>query len=136
MQVNQNEVRHDSVFGNASHMRQILGHKHDRLRKVQINGFWAAKSMVELTCHILENAISLESLTVDTIFDGFMGGDVRRCSIQRGSKCRPIPRDMILEAHKALRAVDRYIVGRVPPAVKLNVLELCSRCHAIDVELP
>ncbi|KAF8660239.1 hypothetical protein HU200_057805 [Digitaria exilis] len=107
--VNQKDVKHGSVFGNASHMRQILGHKHDRLRKVQINGFCTAKSMVELTCHILENATSLESLTVDTIFDGFMvGADVRRCSIQRRSKCRPIPRDMILEAHKALTA---FILG-------------------------
>nr|CAB3485979.1 unnamed protein product [Digitaria exilis] len=32
--VNQKDVKHGSVFGNASHMRQILGHKHDRLRKV------------------------------------------------------------------------------------------------------
>ena len=136
LQVHHKDVKHGSVFGNASHMRQILGHKHDRLRKVQINGFWAAKSMVELTCHILENATSLESLTVDTIFDGFMGGDVRRCSIQRGSKCRPIPRDMILEAHKALTAVNRYILGRVPPAVKLNVWDPCSQCHAIDVQSP
>jgi len=136
LSVHHKDVKHGSVFGNASHMRQILGHKHDRLRKVQINGFWAAKSMVELTCHILENATSLESLTVDTIFDGFLGGDVRRCSIQRGSKCRPIPRDMILEAHKALTAVNRYILGRVPPAVKLNVWEPCSQCHAIDVQSP
>jgi len=71
VQVNQNEVKHDSVFGNASHMRQVLGHKHDNIRKVQINGFCSAKSMVELTCHILENATSLQSLTVDTICDGF-----------------------------------------------------------------
>ncbi|KAF8651117.1 hypothetical protein HU200_063628 [Digitaria exilis] len=137
LSVNQKDVKHDSVFGNASHMRQILGHKHDRLRKVQINGFCTAKSMVELTCHILENATSLESLTVDTIFDGFMvGADVRRCSIQRRSKCRHIPRDMILEAHKALTAFNRYILGRVPPAVKLNVWEPCSQCHAIDVRSP
>ena len=136
MQVNQNEVKHDSVFGNTSHMRQVLGHKHDNIRKVQINGFCSAKSMVELTCHILENATSLESLTVDTICDGFTVRDERRCHVQNKSECWPIPRDKILEAHKALRAVDRYIVGRVPPAVKLNVLELCSRCHAIDVELP
>ncbi|KAF8762796.1 hypothetical protein HU200_009106 [Digitaria exilis] len=126
LSVNQKDVKHGSVFGNASHMRQILGHKHDRLRKVQINGFCTAKSMVELTCHILENATSLESLTVDT-----RRADVRRCSIQRRSKCRPIPTDMILEAHKALTAFNRYILERVPPAVKLNVWEPCSQCHAM-----
>ncbi|CAL5029673.1 unnamed protein product [Urochloa decumbens] len=136
LSVNQNEVKHDSVFGNASHMRQILGHKHDSIRKVEINGFCSAKSMVELICHILENMTSLESLTVDTICDGFTSADARRCYVQNKSKCLPIPRDKILEAHKALRAVDRYIMGRVPPAVKLNVWEPCSQCHAIDVELP
>ncbi|RCV35729.1 hypothetical protein SEVIR_7G274700v4 [Setaria viridis] len=136
LSVNQDVMKHDSVFGNASPMRQILGHKHDRLRKVQINGFCSAKSMVELTCHILENATSLESLTVDTIFAGFIGDDVRRCFLQKKSKCRSIPRDMILEAHNALRAVSSFIVGRVPPAIKLNVWEPCSRCHAIDVKLP
>ncbi|CAL5014518.1 unnamed protein product [Urochloa decumbens] len=129
--VNQNDVKHDSVFGNASHMRHILGPKHDRLREVQINGFCSAKSMVELACHILENATSLESLTVDTIFDMFADGDVRSCSIQKKSECSPIPRDIILEAHKALRAVNTCIVGRVPPQVKLNVGEPCSWCHSI-----
>ncbi|OEL29710.1 hypothetical protein BAE44_0009271 [Dichanthelium oligosanthes] len=72
--VNGKDMKHVSVFGNASHMRQILGHKHDRLKKVQINGFCSAKRMVELTCHILENASSLESLTVNTIFDVFLRG--------------------------------------------------------------
>ncbi|CAL5070413.1 unnamed protein product [Urochloa decumbens] len=135
--VNQNDVKHDSVFGNASHMRHILGPKHDRLREVQIDGFCSAKSMVELACHILENATSLESLTVDTIFDMFADGHVRRCSIQKKSECSPIPRDMILEAHKALSAINRYIVGRLPPAAKLHVREPCSWCHSIvDVELP
>jgi hypothetical protein len=99
VQVNQDDVKHDSVFGNASPMRQILGHKHDRLRKVHINGFCSAKSMVELTCHILENATSLESLTVNTTYDEFTGDDVRRCFLQKKSDCRPIPRCMILEAH-------------------------------------
>lgn len=131
VQVDQDDMKHDSVFGNASPMRQILGHKHDRLRKVHINGFCSAKSMVELTCHILENATSLESLTVNTIYDGFTGDDVRRCLLQKKSDCMPVPRCMILEAHKALGAVSSFIVGRVSPAIKLNVWEPCSRCHAI-----
>jgi hypothetical protein len=131
VQVNQVDVKHDNVFGDASHMRQILGHKHDRLRKVHINGFCSAKSMVELTCHVLEHATSLESLTVNTTYDGFTGDDVRRCFLQKKGDCWRIPRCMILEAHKALRAVSSFIVGRVSPATKLNVWEPCSRCHAI-----
>ena len=128
-------MKHDSVFGDASHMRQSSGHKHDRLKKVQINGFCSAKSMVELTCHILENATSLESLTLDTVLHWEVNGEIRRCSVQKTGECRHLCRDMILEAHKALRAVERYILGRVPSTVKLNGGEPCSRCHAIDVKL-
>lgn len=70
LQVDQHDMHHESVFGVASlHLRRIHEHKHDRLKKVQINGFCSAKSMAELTCHILENATALESLTLDSIFN-------------------------------------------------------------------
>ncbi|KAL6651524.1 hypothetical protein ACP70R_010449 [Stipagrostis hirtigluma subsp. patula] len=128
----QDDMKHDSVFGDASHLRQISGHKHDRLKKVQINGFCSAKSMVELTCHILENATSLETLTIDTIYDWEADGSISRCCVR---KYNDTSRVMVLEAHKALTAFKRYILGRVPSTVKLNVGELCSRCHAIDVKL-
>lgn len=59
----------DSVFGDASHMRQMLEHKHDSLKNVTILGFCSAKSMVELTCHILENTTSLECIILDSVFD-------------------------------------------------------------------
>ncbi|KAL6844472.1 hypothetical protein ACP4OV_026145 [Aristida adscensionis] len=125
-------IQHVSDFWEASDMRQITEHKHDRLKNVLINGFYAAKSMVELTFHILENATSLERLTLDTIFKGNHDGNVTsRCRVQKTGKCFPIRRVMILEAHKALRAFKRYISGRVPSRVKLNVGEPCSLCHAI-----
>ena len=98
LQVNQNVMKHDSVFGDASHLRQIPGHKHDRLRKVQINGFCSAKSMVELACHILENAPLLESLTVDTIVDSHSDGDVSRCSVRKKGRCKRVARNMVMEA--------------------------------------
>ena len=137
MQVKQNDMKHDSVFGNALHVGWIPAHKHSRLRKVQIIGFCSAKSMVELTCHILENATSLESLTLDTIFDQFdqgtvvEHGDCRRRCVQKYSGCGLISREMILEAHEALRVVSIYIIGRVPPAVQLNVRGPCSQCHKV-----
>ncbi|XP_039816334.1 F-box/FBD/LRR-repeat protein At1g13570-like isoform X2 [Panicum virgatum] len=137
LSVKQNDMKHDSVFGNALHVGSIPAHKHSRLRKVQIIGFCSAKSMVELTCHILENATSLESLTLDTIFDQFDQGTVvehgdcgRRC-VQKYSGCGLISREMILEAHEALRVVSIYIIGRVPPAVQLNVRGPCSQCHKV-----
>ncbi|WVZ87417.1 LOW QUALITY PROTEIN: hypothetical protein U9M48_034053 [Paspalum notatum var. saurae] len=136
MQVNQDDMKHASAFGDGFHVRQIPGHKHSRLRKVQINGFCSAKSMVELTCHILENATPLESLTLDTIIDQFADGDGAVSAQNVDVGMWPILVDMVLEEHKALRVVNMYIVGRVPPAVKFNVWEPCSRCHDIvDVKL-
>ncbi|RLN17731.1 hypothetical protein C2845_PM02G10720 [Panicum miliaceum] len=130
------DMKHDSISGDA-HMRQIPEHKHDRLKKVQINGFFCAKSMAELTCYVLENATSLESLTVDTIYNPKEDGNTgSRCCVERTGECRSIRRDFILEGHKALGVIKRYIVGRVPSSVKLNVGEPCTRCHAIGVKKP
>ena len=125
------------VLGAASNMRQRPERKYESLKDVMIFGFGSAKSMVELTCHILENATSLESLTLDTIFDQFdqgtvvEHGDCRRRCVQKYSGCGLISREMILEAHEALRVVSIYIIGRVPPAVQLNVRGPCSQCHKV-----
>ncbi|CAL5025081.1 unnamed protein product [Urochloa decumbens] len=134
LSVNQRDMHHESVFGVASsHLRQITEHKHHRLKKVRINGFCSAKSMVELTCHILENATALGSLTLDTIFSQAKDADdTVRCS----GKCVFQSRQMIVEAHKALKVIERYILDRVPSSmVKLNVRRPCIRCHAIDESL-
>lgn len=136
MQVDQHDMHHESVFGDASsHLRQIPEHKHGRLKKMQINGFCSAKSMVELACHILENSTALESLTLDSIFSqGKDADDIVRCSGRKTSKCISKSTQMIVEAHKALKVIERYIVERVPSTVKLNVRAPCIRCHAIDVK--
>ncbi|CAL5029669.1 unnamed protein product [Urochloa decumbens] len=127
----------DAVSGDNVHMRQIPGQKHDRLKKVHINGFFSAKRLVELTCHILEAATALESLTLDTVHNVKEDSNISRCSsVEKTGECRPICRDWILEAHKALGVIKRYIVGRVPSSVQLNVGEPCSRCHAISAKAP
>uniref|UniRef100_A0A0A9BIN1 Uncharacterized protein n=1 Tax=Arundo donax TaxID=35708 RepID=A0A0A9BIN1_ARUDO len=136
LSVDQNEMKHDSFSGSALHMRQIHEHKHDKLKSVQINGFCSAKSMVELTCHILENATSLESLTLDAIISEQEDDTSIRCSGLKSGKCRLISMNMILEAHKAVKVVKRHILGRVPCTVKLNVREPCRRCHAVGVKFP
>ncbi|KAL6844470.1 hypothetical protein ACP4OV_026143 [Aristida adscensionis] len=135
LSVDQKEMKHDSAFGDASPKRQISEHKLDRLKKVQINGFCSAKSMVELTCHILENATSLESVTLDTIHDVYEGGNTVRCWGRKSGKCWPQSRHMILEGHKTISVIKRDILGRVPSTVKLNIREPCTRCHAIDAKL-
>lgn len=128
-------MKYDSVSEDALHMRQIPEHKHDRLNKVHINGFCSAKSMVELTCHILEIATSLKSITVDTVYNVREDGNISRCSVEKNGECRPISRDWILEAHKALGVIRSFILDRVPSMVKFHVGEPCSRCHTIDVKV-
>ncbi|KAM3332801.1 hypothetical protein ACQJBY_028135 [Aegilops geniculata] len=138
LSVDQSDMRHASVFEDpSSHLRQIPEHRrHERLKKVQIDGFCSAKSIVELTCHILKNATSLESLTLDCIFGAEAVGESVRCSAPESGKCMPTSRRMILEAHKALGAVKRYIVEKVPSSVKLHIGGPCTRCHVMDVMLP
>jgi hypothetical protein len=101
-------MKHDSVFGDASNLRTMPGHKHESLKDVEIIGFCSATSMVELTCYLLKNAISLEYITL------------------------ALRREMILEAHRGVMAIERYIRGKVPSKVELTVLELCIWCHDLE----
>ncbi|XP_006655535.1 uncharacterized protein LOC102714191 [Oryza brachyantha] len=118
---------HDVISEDYSRLRQMPGVRHDKIRNVEIIGFFSAKSMVELACHILKNATSLECLTLDTINDGYKNPD--RLSVHKIGCCSPIDEDLIMEAKNALFAIRRYIVGKVPSTVKLDVLKPCSWCH-------
>jgi hypothetical protein len=117
-------MEHESVFAKSSGLRQIPENRHDSLKTVKISGFCSAKSLVELTCYILKNVVSLESLTLDTIH-----GDCR-CYLKTSPFCNHIEEDILMEAPRALSAIRRYIEKIVPTTVKLTVLEPCSRCHA------
>ncbi|XP_037439280.1 uncharacterized protein LOC119307307 isoform X1 [Triticum dicoccoides] len=102
-----------------SHLRQIPGYSHDKLRRVSICRFPCSKSMVELTSHILENSASLECLALSTTNDSF------RCSDDRSAKCSCSIGPM--EAHKAALVIERYIRGKVPSTVQLDVVEPCTQ---------
>lgn len=133
------------------HPREMSEHHHKNLKSVKIIGFCSAKSMIELTCHILQNTSSLECLTLDTT-DGAtrccvteydkclsMDSDIlteaheARCAVAEYGNCISMDRDVILDAHKSLLASITYVEGKVPPTVKLNVVEPCSRCHAVEL---
>ncbi|BAF18069.2 Os05g0535300 [Oryza sativa Japonica Group] len=119
-EVSQTRMEHDVISEDSSHLRQMPGHHHDTIKNVKI--------MVELTCHILENATSLEGLTLDTIFDG-NNNPADRLSVHEVGRCGRIHSPMVMEAKNALLAIERYIVGKVPSTVKLDVLKPCSWCH-------
>lgn len=125
--VSQTRMKHDSVLGDPLNFRQVPEYRNDNIKSVKIIGFCSAKSMVELTCHILESSTSLECLTLDTINESH---NIDR-HIHKIGQCSHIGKHMIREAHKALLAIKRHIVGKVPSTVKLNVLEPCSQCHVL-----
>ena len=72
-------------------MRQMSEYKHrSSLKDLIILGFCSARSMIELTYHILENAPSLKRLTLDTT-DG-----AARCYLGKSSKCTMMWTDMVI----------------------------------------
>ncbi|XP_020182447.1 F-box/FBD/LRR-repeat protein At1g13570 [Aegilops tauschii subsp. strangulata] len=125
--ISQHRMGHASILGEPSHdLRQIPQQRHAKLKSVTITGFCSAKSLVELTCHILENTTSLDCLTLDTTCHP-------SCAVTKFDKCHPLmDGDSLVEAQKALLAIRRYVLGKVPSMVKLNILEPCSRCHAVE----
>jgi hypothetical protein len=136
-QVEQDEKISDSVFKDDSNMRQMPQHKHDSLKNVTILGFCSAKSMVELACLILENTSSLECLTLDSVFDQNDENHIGRCSANPTRKigeCSHLTNEMILEANNGLMAIERYIVGKVPSTVKLDIRGPCCRCHTLEID--
>ena len=109
MQVAPVPMQKESVIRDSSHdLRQIPGYLHRNINDVQIFGFRSARSIVELTCHLLENAKSLKCLTLNTSYSG----DIFSSSGKSG-KCPWMSRDIIMEAYKTLLAIERYIVGKV-----------------------
>ena len=118
MQAEPDCMEQESVLGDSFHdLRQMPGHMHRNIKDVQIIGFCSAKSIVELTCLMLENAKSLEYLTLNTSSNPEIS-----CSDSENGRCLPMSKHMRKEARKALLAVERYILGKVPCSVELEVV--------------
>ncbi|CAL5004471.1 unnamed protein product [Urochloa decumbens] len=117
-------MAHESIFAD-SELRDMPEHRHGCLKSVTICGFSSAKILVELTCYILKNAVSLECLTLDTIYGP-------RCYQQdnKFERCIPMADGVLMETPRARVAIRTYIENKVPPTVKLTVLEPCNQCHA------
>lgn len=122
----QQDVQYESVIGGPSHLRQLPDHRHECLKSLEIIGFSSAKALIELTCYIIQNAVSLERLMLNTLPDN------PRCSGESNKTCWPISKPLLEEAFRTVVAVRTYIEGELPPGVKLTVVEPCSRCHSVD----
>uniref|UniRef100_A0A0D9W9V9 At1g61320/AtMIF1 LRR domain-containing protein n=1 Tax=Leersia perrieri TaxID=77586 RepID=A0A0D9W9V9_9ORYZ len=126
LHVAQRRLRRDSIpDGEHTDLRRAPHCLHDKLQNVTITGFNSTKSMIELTSHILQNAPSLKCITLDT-------ADLYDKDHLAMGECTPMMRGGILEARKAVEAIRRYIVEKVPSCVELKLLEPCSECHIIE----
>ncbi|XP_039773122.1 uncharacterized protein LOC120641186 isoform X2 [Panicum virgatum] len=128
-EVSQYEMEHVSIFTDPSELRKMQGQQHHKMKSVKIQGFTSAKSLVELTCHIVESMTSLECLTLETHQSS------SRCfePADKSNKCSPLPIHILKEAQRGLLAIRTYIEPKVPAMVKLHVVETCRRCHAVEL---
>jgi hypothetical protein len=125
-------MKHESVFGGSS-FRQLPEQRHNHLKSVEIVGFSSAKGLVELTCCIVKNVVSLERLTLNTLHGH------GRCSGENNNDCGDqicvgISKAVLKEATTAVAAIRKYIEDKVAPTTKLTVLEPCTRCHSTTVD--
>uniref|UniRef100_A0ACD5T7M5 Uncharacterized protein n=1 Tax=Avena sativa TaxID=4498 RepID=A0ACD5T7M5_AVESA len=134
LRVDQPDWAHYPVVGDDEECpRRKVDLWHNRLREVTITGFCSAKSLVELTIHIVESTHSLERLTLDTTQGGYdrriYGTTGKFPAARKIGKCWPMSKKAVEEAHRAVKTAGRYITGRVPLGVQFEVLGPCSRCH-------
>ncbi|WVZ65318.1 hypothetical protein U9M48_014702 [Paspalum notatum var. saurae] len=122
LNVSQLRMIHESISEHPQ-LRHMPEGSHGQLKSVKISGFSSAKSLVELTCYILKNAVSLECLTLDTIY-GY------RCGQDKYTRCFPMAGDVLKDAPRAMSAIKTYIEPNVPHRVTLTVLGPCKRCPA------
>ncbi|CAO2186625.1 unnamed protein product, partial [Urochloa humidicola] len=127
LDVSQEDMEHESIFGGSSHLRQLPECHHDRLKSFEVIGFSSAKGLVELTCCIVKNAISLEQLTLDTLCGA------GQCSDCFDKICCSVSKAVVEEAFRGVAAIRKYIEDKVPPTAKLIVLEPCQLCHGTTV---
>lgn len=118
-------IREDSILEvsdyDSYHSRHILQHSNKNLRNVTITGFCSAKSMIEFTNDILAHAPILECLILDT-----SRGHERK--IHKSTICLHMFEEDLVEVQRARMAIERHVVGNVPPTVNLKVIEPCSKC--------
>ncbi|KXG22803.1 hypothetical protein SORBI_3008G009800 [Sorghum bicolor] len=125
LDVSEYEMKHVSIFSDPSDLRKIQGQQHHKMKTVKILGFTSAKSLIELTCHIVESMASLECLTLETYQSS------SKCfePADRSNECSPLPIHVLKGAQRGLLAIRTYIEPKVPAMVELHVVETCRRCH-------
>ena len=113
-------------------------HHHKSIKHVTITGFCPTTELMALTFHILENAVSLQSLTLDSRIRGFGKGLVARISQDSGTRdykewqSNFVGNEETLwltrrscpdwEAYLFQKCIISHIIERVPSSVELKIL--------------
>uniref|UniRef100_A0A0D3HFY5 At1g61320/AtMIF1 LRR domain-containing protein n=1 Tax=Oryza barthii TaxID=65489 RepID=A0A0D3HFY5_9ORYZ len=111
-------------------------HCHQSIKHVTVTGFCHTQELVELIFYILENATSLQCLTLDNRIRGFE--DLVACITQdAGTQSYP---KSYWDAYCSYVAIRKYIIGRVPSSVELKIPvvppdEIISRLSKVESEL-
>ncbi|KQJ86199.1 uncharacterized protein LOC100838046 [Brachypodium distachyon] len=127
LDVSQQRMEHVSIFEDPTELRQMPEQMHGKLQNVQFSGFSSAKSLIELTRHILGVSTSLKKLVLNTR----PGRNVYVRPDHKIGKCFGMERNHVVEAIRAAMAIDIYIRPKVPSTVNLCVQAPCSRCHVV-----
>ncbi|WVZ59655.1 hypothetical protein U9M48_009766 [Paspalum notatum var. saurae] len=108
----------EDYSADSSLIRNVPDFHLDRLKKVTIVGFCSSRSLIKLTCQIIEASSSLQRLVMDTT-SGYGNSGI----------CENMDRKATMEALRGVEAIKKYVKGKVPSRVSLEVLEPCDRCH-------
>ncbi|KAK3120847.1 hypothetical protein QOZ80_8BG0642560 [Eleusine coracana subsp. coracana] len=122
MDMTQRCMENESVFADCD-WRHIPEHRHGYLKNVKVTGFNSAKGLVEQACYILKNTVSLEFLTLDTIYCDI------RCYLSISIRCDRMSEDILVQARRSVVTIRTYIEDEVPSTVKFTILDPSSRCH-------
>ncbi|XP_025801627.1 uncharacterized protein LOC112881147 [Panicum hallii] len=108
--VPESHLKHGLFSGDPSNLREMPRHGNEKLKRVQIDGFYPAKSLLELARHLLRSATSMGCLALGTNYCSCKFGD------KDFGKCY-------------LLAIGTYIEGKVPSTARLDVRWPCTgRC--------
>ncbi|RLM50098.1 hypothetical protein C2845_PMPSC048713 [Panicum miliaceum] len=124
--------RRDSVLKDLDkdqlHLRQMPECLHYNLKNVMVTGFSSAKSLIELTNHIVGNALALASMTLDTARG--CGRRTAKTTAAATPGRRRRPRD----AHQGIRQPWFFGTERTLGAVARPALEVvrCARAALAD----
>ncbi|KAL6659686.1 hypothetical protein ACP70R_002515 [Stipagrostis hirtigluma subsp. patula] len=140
LHVEETAVQHSHLVIDPSKLTKIPRHRHENIKHVTITGFCPTRKLMELIFYILENAVSLKSLTLDNRIRGFEKDLVVRVSqdtgtrdfeewqnifgdneelLQHTRRAHPNP---YWEPYLSHIAITKYILGRVPSYVELKLL--------------